>query len=317
MRKIITAFAIIFAHGGVYGQQISINSQYLFNHMLLNPAATGSKEYISVHTTFRRQWTTFPGSPTTQSLSADGEITKNLGLGGVLFNDVAGPSRRTGVSLNAAYHLPLDENQYHKLGAGIGVNLAQHFIDINKITTYLPDDPAVMQGFNNQFVPDVNFGFYYRFKDVAHVGFSATNLVQTTRDLFRFNYTLRNPVVRTYYFNAGYNIRLGKESKSRINTATLFRAIETGTFQFDVTALYEWDKRLWIGGSYRFKDAVSIMTGARVGPVRFGYSYDYALSDIGAYTTGSHEVFIELMLKYKKSSSRTPWLKRNRIYSPE
>jgi hypothetical protein len=61
------------------------------------------------------------------------------------------------------------------------------------------------------------------------------------------------------------------------------------------------------------------MAGGKAGPFKFGYSYDYTTSDIGDYSYGSHEVFLELQIfkKSVESNSRVPWLKRNRIYSPE
>ena len=85
MKKVLILLLVI-ATGSVYGQQVALNSQYLFNEMLVNPAATGTKEYIPIQFNFRKQWTNFPGSPTTQALSAHSSITKNMGFGGTLFN---------------------------------------------------------------------------------------------------------------------------------------------------------------------------------------------------------------------------------------
>lgn len=317
MKKILIILSVVAANYS-NAQQINLNSQYLFNDMLVNPGATGSKDYIPIQFNFRKQWTNFPGSPTTQALSADAKIAKNLGFGGTIFNDVSGPSRRTGVNINTAYHLQLDPQKRHYLGLGLGINLSQHYIDENKITTYLPNDPAVARGYNNQLVPDANFGVFYRFLDKGYVGISGYNLVQTKRDLFTFEDKLYNPLVRTYYLYGGYNFTVGQ--KSKIKTSALVQAIETGTFQFDVTALYEWNNLFWIGASYRHLDAVAALVGVKIKMFRIGYSYDYILSDIGKYSSGSHEIFLELQLftgKNQQSPSRTPWLKRNRIYSPK
>src|SRR5690606_38289144 len=185
MKKFL-AIILISATGTVSAQQISLNSQYLFNDMLVNPGATGSKDYIPIQLSFRKQWTNFPGSPTTQALSADGAIFNNMGFGGTVFNDVSGPSRRTGVNVNTAYHLQLDGRGKHILGLGIGINLTQHLIDESKLVTYLPDDPAVLRGYNNQLVPDANVGVFYRYLDKGYVGLSGFNLVQMNRDLFDF-----------------------------------------------------------------------------------------------------------------------------------
>lgn len=314
MKKYLSILFIGVA-GFASGQQISLNSQYLFNEMLVNPGAAGSKDYVPVQLSFRKQWVNFPGSPTTQAISAHGEVGKNMGFGGTVFNDVAGPSRRTGLNTNAAYHLQLDRRGDHQLGLGLGLSLTQHLIDVNMLTTYLPDDPAVLRGYNNQFVPDANVGVFYHFKDKGFAGLSAYNLVELRRDLYDFGNPFYNPLERTYYFLGGYEFELSPSFD--LKTTALVQMIETFTTQFDVTALGTYKKVVWLGVSYRHLDAVAIMAGGQAGQFRFGYSYDYTLSDIGDYSSGSHEVFLELQLKTKNSGNKTPWLKRNRIFSPK
>jgi type IX secretion system PorP/SprF family membrane protein len=312
MKKlIILAFAAIST--GLYGQQIALSSQYLFNKMLVNPGATGSKDYIPVQVNFRKQWAGFPGAPTTQTISSHANLGSNFGFGGSLFNDVSGPSRRSGFNINGAYHLRLDKRNEHKLGLGLGVSVTQHMVDPSKMETYLPEDPAVTRGFNNQMVPDANFGAFYYYKDKAFVGVSAFNLVEMNRDLYDFNSALINPMVRNYYLTGGYNFDF--KHGFGLKTSALVQMIETTTAQFDVTAVVTYKDRFWLGGSYRHEDAVVILGGAQFGPFKFGYAYDYTLSDIMNHSTGSHEVFLELQI-FKGDNNSTPWLKRNRIYSP-
>ena len=314
MKKYITLLA--FAISGVsYAQQIALNSQYLFNEMIVNAGATGAKDYVPVQFNFRKQWTNFPGAPTTQLISAQSPISKKMGLGGVVFNDVSGPSRRTGFNINAAYHLQLDKKNNHRLGFGLGASLTQHLIDVTKLSTYLPDDPAVTRGYNNQMVPDANFGLFYHFKDKGFAGISASNLVQMKRDLYNFENVLFNPLMRTYYLIGGYHFDLGKDFG--LKATALGQMIETGTWQADVTLLGTYKNVLWLGASYRHTDAVAFLAGGQVGPLKFGYSYDYTLSDIGKYSSGSHEIFIELQLARSNAGVATPWMKRNRIYTPK
>lgn len=310
---------IVLAFFGVAGlanaQQLSLNSQYLFNEMMVNPGATGIKDYIPIQLNYRKQWANFPGSPTTQFLTCNSAVAENFGIGGALFNDVSGPSRRTGMNFNTAYHLRLDQQRNHILSMGLGVSLTQHLIDETKLTTYLPDDPAIQRGYNNQMVPDANVGFFYHYKDKGFAGLSAYNLVQLDRDLYNFEEPFSNALVRTYYFLGGYNFDIGE--KFILRTSTLVQGIETGTIQADGTLIGEFNKFVWLGASYRHTDAVAFLVGGQAGPFKFGYSYDYTLSDISDYSNGSHEIFLELQLNRAGSASRTPWLKRNRIYSPK
>ncbi len=314
MKKYITILALTIS-GVAYTQQIALNSQYLFNEMIVNAGATGAKEYIPIQFNFRKQWTSFPGAPTTQLISAHSKIAKKMGFGGVIFNDVSGPSRRTGMNINIAYHLQLDKNNMHRLGLGLGISLTQHLIDVTKLTTYLPDDPSVLRGYNNQMVPDANFGVFYHFKDKGFAGISASNLVQLDRDLYSFELPIYNTLNRTYYVIGGYHFSLGKNFG--IKTTALSQIIETGTWQIDGTLLGTYKDILWLGASYRHTDAVAFLIGGKAGPFKFGYSYDYTLSDIGKYSSGSHEIFLELQLQRPESgSASTPWMKRNRIFKP-
>lgn len=298
-------------------QQISLNSQYMFNEIVINPGATGTKDYIPVHLNFRKQWAGFKGAPTTQTASAHASVGNNLGFGGFLFNDVAGPSRRSGVQLNGAYNLRLSRDKKHNLGLGLGMSFTQHILDINSLETELPDDPAVARSFNHQFVPDATFGAYYTFEDKGFFGLSARNLLQSRRDLFNFDQTFSNTLVRTYYAFGGYTFTLN--DKWGLKTTGLLDVIEAGVFQFDVSVLAVYNKMFWFGGSYRNMDAGVAMAGLQLGAFKFGYSYDITFSDIRSYQTGSHEIFLELQLTPSQGNgggSRTPWLKRNRIYAP-
>ena len=313
MKKYIIIAFIGFA-GKLSAQQMSLNSQYLFNEILVNPAAVGTKEYVPVQLNFRKQWNSFPGAPVTQSMSCHSSVFKQMGIGGSIFNDVAGPSRRTGFNFSSAYHLRLDNSKNQMLGVGFGLSMTQHLIDVSKLTTYLSDDPAVTRGFNNQLVPDANVGAFYRYKNKLSVGLSAYNLVQSKRDLYHFEDALRNTMKRMYYLYASYNFDINESFN--IKTTTLVQAIETGTTQFDVTAIGTFRKMIWLGTSYRHTDAVAILAGCQIKGFRLGYSYDITLSDIGKYSNGSHEVFIELQLFKNNAQSKNPWLKRNRIYSP-
>ena len=58
-----------------------------------------------------------------------------------------------------------------------------------------------------------------------------------------------------------------------------------------------------MGLSYRLNDALAILAGAQVGPLKFGYSYDFTLSDIGEYSAGYHEVFIEFQIGSKNAQN--------------
>ncbi len=301
---------------GVYGQQLSLNSMYMFNETAINPAAAGSKEYVPIHLNFRRQWAGFDGAPTTQLISTHADMGKNLGFGGNLFNDATGPSRTTGLNLLLSYRLRLSKDNLHSIRGGIGVTMSQHIVDVNKLTTDIDDDPAIARTYNNQFVPDVDLGFYYSYSNKAFAGISVKNGLQMKRDLFNYSTMIENLMVRHYYLMGGYNFDLNKDW--RLKTSTIFRMVESRPFQLDLNVIGEYKEFLWLGAGHRLNDAVTVMAGGQFGMVKLGYAYDFTTSEIRNYSSGSHEVFIELQVRPKKkdSAARTPYVKRNRVYSP-
>lgn len=298
----------------LFGQQIALNTQYMFNEVMFNPGAVGSKDYITVHANVRQQWLGFEGAPSTQSVTSHAYLGKNMGLGGSIYNEVTGPSRRTGINVMGAYRLQLSKDKAHMLGMGLGLSMTQHIIDMNRLTTYLPDDPAILKGYNNRVVPDANVGFYYTYKDAGFAGISVRNVLQTSIDIYDYEIKVVNPMVRNYYVYGGYDFTLPK--KWNLRPTAMFRMIDALVWQFDVSCTATYNKMVWFGASYRYNDAAAAMAGFQFGMFKLGYSYDFTLSDIKNYSSGTHELFMELQIFNKDGGSKVPWLKRNRIYTP-
>ncbi len=287
MKRLLLFAFLIFVIPNVKAQQVSLESQYMLNDFVLNPAIAGTQNYIPVNFNFRRQWVGIQGAPVTQSLSAHGYLGKNVGFGGQFFNDVTGPSRRTGMNVSFAYHLRLSSDYTKKLSFGIAGVFFQHVIDGEKLTTDMPDDPAIVNAFNNQFCPDANFGVLYTDKEKWYAGASVFNLLQIKKDLFQLMDEIENPVERTYFFNSGVYLKKGDYI---IEPSVLLRYQANTPFQLDINTRVLYKNIVWLGTSYRHQDAVVLMTGFYFDKFRLGYAYDLTLSEVKDYTTGSHEI---------------------------
>ena len=286
----------------VNAQQISLSSQYMFNDFLINPAIAGVKDYLPISLAVRRQWTGFKEAPVTQSIAAHGYIGLNLGCGGYIINEVTGPTRRTAGNFSVAYHLKLTKSpkktHHHGkvLSFGLAVNLSQHKYDLAKLTTFEPDDAALLNTLNYQVIPDANVGIYFHDGNKYYAGVSVFHLVQTNRDLFEVVTPFYNGFKRQYYITGGYNINL--ENNFSVQPSFVAEMIESKPFQIDVNAKFIYKKQYWIGLGYRLKDAAIVALGLQKGLFRLGYSYDYPLSDIKEFTSGSHEISLTVFLFY-------------------
>jgi hypothetical protein len=61
----------------------------------------------------------------------------------------------------------------------------------------------------------------------------------------------------------------------------------------DVSANMLLRDKFELGLSYRFDDSISAMVGFQISPgFRAGYAYDYTVSNLGDYNSGSHEILL-------------------------
>ncbi len=303
MKKIILSLIIAGLSIISNGQQLSLHSQYMLDMYMINPAVAGSYDFIPVSLNFRQQWVGFNGAPVTQTLTSHGYLGKNVGIGIGFFNEVATPSRRTGMNVSFAYHVPMSSDFTRKLSFGISPVFFQHYINSELLTTYEPDDPAVIHGFNNQFCPDVNFGVMFTQEKQYYAGVSVFNLLQIRRDLFQIMDEIDNPIQRTYYFIGGYTFEAGEDF---IIEPSAHVQYQWGTpFQIDGNLRAVYKNRIGLGVSYRHDDALVYMALINLGTFRFGYSYDMTLSDMANYSFGSHEFHVAYRIIGNKRTSQS------------
>ena len=290
----------------VKAQQVALSSQYVFNDFVINPAIAGVKDYLPVTLSVRRQWAGIKDAPVTQNVSAHGYVGLNLGCGGYIINEVTGPTKRTAANFSVAYHLKLSKGNNKKgqqkvLSFGLAAMLSQHRYDVTKLKTYESSDEAVLRTLNYQVIPDMNAGVYFHQGNDYYLGLSAFHLVQTKRDLFEVVTPFNNGFKRTYYLTGGYNYV--QSTNFSIQPSVLFQMIEATPFQVDVNAKFIYKKQYWIGVGYRMKDAITTSIGIQKNIFRFGYAYDYSLSALSKYTSGSHEISLTVFLYYNESGN--------------
>ena len=217
MKKILLLIAI-FTLGESEAQQISLNSQYMFNYFAINPAVAGTKNYSPITFSFRRQWMGINDAPVTQSMMAHTFFGEKSGIGAHVFNDVAGPTRRTGFSATFGHQIQVGEKS--RLSFGVSTALTQFILDKEKLVTETPNDLAIQNSTNNQMVPDFNFGLYW-YGERFYVGLSAFNLLESKTDLFDITTNVSSTLDRTFYFHGGYTLAIS--DNFAIDPSVMFR----------------------------------------------------------------------------------------------
>ncbi len=156
-----------------HAQLNPLQSMYFQNPYLYNPAMAGINRGLVINTSYRQQWSSFPGAPKTSSLTAELQPADRVGLGVNINDDQAGLIRQTRVMGTYAYHLPLsDHNQMLSFGLSLGLDDSR--VDYNNVNGDLSDEEIALY---NQLKPyvDGDFGAAYT-SNSLNVGLAVPNL---------------------------------------------------------------------------------------------------------------------------------------------
>lgn len=298
MKKIGLILVTIAVNFSLSAQQLSMYSQYYWNDFVINPAFTGIKNTPRVQLGYRNQWSGFKGAPKTYSIGGHTSLkNNNMGLGGMIFSDDQGGAiQQNGVMLNYSYNLKLDK--LSGISFGIAGILNQYGYKGSDIQNINPD--ATLQTNVRQLVPDLNFGVVYHLKNKLYIGLASNQLIQSRlKKLNQFS-TSENQLIRHYNLSASYiskiNSTLTAEPYAMLRT-TFIKAP-----QVELGAKMTYNDFVFGGLSYRNKESVIGLIGLNYMNFVFAYSYDFTLSTIRNYSSGSHEVLLAYQFNKKSKT---------------
>ena len=278
----------------VDAQQLHFHSQYMFNPYLHNPAFAGSKEYAVLTASFRNQWTGFTDAPRTGTLSGHFAPKDDMGLGMALYSDKTGPIARTGGMASYAYHVPFDNS---KMSFGLSAMVFQYRLDKTVLTTDEPGDLAIQGEMVSRIVPEATFGMVYS-GEKYFIGIAIPQLIQMKVDIGPDNYL--NEMTRHYYASGA--VRFNVADNVELEPSVMLKATAAAPLQLDINSRVIYKEIVWGGFSYRTGDAAVAMLGLNKGDLSFGYAYDITLTNIRAYSSGSHEIFVGYRIGWSKTS---------------
>jgi type IX secretion system PorP/SprF family membrane protein len=292
MKKItiITAIFGILIMGDAVAQQTPMYSQYMFNMMNINPAYTGSREVPNLTMLLRSQWSGFPGAPTSGSVTYDSRVEgRNHSWGAQMYYDKLGVEKTTGFQGFYSYSAPFERAT---LSLGLNFGMLNYNIDYNKTNPYDVGDPS-LQTVINKFLPTAGLGALLS-GERWYVGLSAPALMKTKVSSDGQAVIQQAGAEGHYFLSAGYVIPVSEAVV--IKPSTLLKASSGAPLQADLNMNVWVNDIIGFGGSYRSSDAVVGMIELKLNPMfRLGYAYDYNISDLVNYNSGTHE----FMLRYE------------------
>lgn len=282
----------------LFAQQLPHFSQYFLNDFLINPAVAGSRNYFEGKSTHRYQWEGIVDAPRTYTLSVNGPTkSRKMGMGGSLFTDITGPTRRTGFNLAYAYHLKLNESL--KLSLGVSGGLLQFIIDGSRINLRDEDDAILTRSVQSVTVPDAGFGAYL-YHDKFYVGLSVPQLLNSKIKFFDGETNPEGRLLGHYFLTAGYSHEINETFS--IDPSLMVKYVPPTPMQIEATLRLIYKKKLWLAGTYRDKDAVTVSLGYIIKDYfTIAYGYDVTTTNLKNYSNGSHEMMVGIRFYRKKT----------------
>ena len=286
--------ALVIFTGSSVAQQRPIQSLYMFDPLVINPAYAGTQVQLSATAIYRNQWVNLEGAPKTFTASIhSGFLKSKMGLGIVLGSDQIGVHNDISAYAVYSYKIQLNRNWSMSMGLQGGFNYLE--TDYNKLTLKNPGDPN-LAGTTSKFNPNVGAGVFLRSKKV-YIGFSVPYMINNK--VVDINANTEAEQHRYYYLQAGTSKSLGPNVM--FIPSALFRFQESAPVSFDINGTFVFYKAVGLGASYRLNEGVVALFELQITEsFHMGYAYDFTISDLNRVSLGSHEIMVNYRLKIAK-----------------
>ena len=162
--KGILGLVLLLAGGRAQAQLHPLGGVYFQNRYLINPALAGNEQGLYTNLGYRKQWSSMPGSPKTQSLSIEYGSGKKSSAAMNFYNEEAGLQKRTRAMGTYAIHLPLD-NKGQKLSFGISAGLSDDRLMQEKLSSNVDGSDRTIASYPDRDTYfDGDFGAAYQSK---------------------------------------------------------------------------------------------------------------------------------------------------------
>lgn len=299
MKNLLTTIAFTCSVILAYGQQEYSFTHYFETNSFYNPAATGFKGSQDIGFIFRSQWTGFDGAPFSTGLNYERPLTNyNMGIGGYAFVDIIGATTMTSVAANYAYHLKLDEN--HKMSFGINAGADVYSTSYGRLT-YWDNDEMFDDQTPSTVSPRLGTGIQFYTEDY-YVGVSMPRVVHFNTDGPLSIAAAKMPqVVSNLYVTGGYKFPVSEDVEMQINM--LGKYTRNVIPQGDINVMATYREMIGLGLGYKSLGFLSTYIHYTYENVlKIGYAFDFTLTPMSNYSSGSHELLLKYSIPMKGAS---------------
>ena len=304
--KYTTLFTLLLIGYTSSAQQLRpVQSLWMFDQLLINPAYAGSQVQLSATAIYRNQWVNLEGAPKTFTASVQSSLLNNrMGLGLVIGKDVIGVHENINAFASYAYKIPLYGGGSLSMGLQAGLDALQS--DFTKTT--VPNAGGTGSGpigindpyYNatNAYNPNFGAGLFYTNREF-YAGISVpyileNDIIQDVESGELSSESVKN--TRNYYITSGATFPVDPNFK--ILGATLLRFQDGAPLSFDVNAMGVLKEVVGLGMGYRLNEGLIFMFELKINEnFHVGYAYDKTLSTLGRVQSGSHEIMVNYRIR--------------------
>lgn len=301
MKNYLLLFFLCGLLGQANAQQDARFSLFNYNYAILNPAAVGSKEKLSLVALHRQQWTGFSsGAPYTSTISLDMPIFKlRSAVGMYIISDNHGILQHH--LLGISYAVIAHTSDYGKLSLGFNLGTHQNRVNFNAIRTdpnnaYLATDPNFNYGQNQTtYAASTGMGIYY-YDRFFKLGISLPIL-----NAFDY-YSLANRGQKTKHLFVTTGVNLILNDKINYNPRVLFKLTAGAPLQAEIYNQFVFNQKCTGGFTIRTGESVAAIVSYTFHP-QFNMSYAYdvvAFNQLRGTQFGSHEVGLNYVFQFPK-----------------
>lgn len=285
MKLLISACLIItlqMSYTAVFAQLNPLGAMYFQNQYLANPAIAGMNG-LKLSMGYRKQWSGLPGTPSTQSITADYALTGKAGLGVKVYNERSGLFKHTRAVASYAYHLPLNAAD-SKLSFGLSLGFMNERISDEDIEG-VEQDASVVNFNQRETYVDGDFGLAYTDGNLQ-IQAALPNL----KSVFKKD-LVQGYVDRATFFSAiSYNFRAQNSLGMGIEPKLVYRGIKGLDNILDIGANLTYADRLSFFGMYHTSESASFGLGLRYQSISFSGIYTTTTAALSAYNHGNFEI---------------------------
>lgn len=293
MKRLRVCFFVLFFYTYGFAQQDPQYTQYMYNMSIINPAYASSKgQILNLGTLYRTQWVGAVGAPKTFTLFAHMPVSSRVQLGFSLISDDIGDGAKKENNFYGDFTFLIPLNNNHRLSFGLKAGVTSLESNFNGFR-FETGDPSTDLAFTenvNIRKPNLGTGIYYSSNNY-YVGVSVPNLLASRHIEERNGIRAYGSEYSHLFVTGGYVFTLNSDFK--IKPAVMTKFVNGAPPSLDVTANVLYANKLEVGVAYRYKDAVSgLVNFAVTRNLKVGYAYDYTLSNLGQFNSGTHEIFL-------------------------